>query len=146
VSFLVSFVRGFSNGLLRRFLCSLRTSVPLPAVGMGRILHGVDLGRLVLRQVPRLGRRMGRAAVVMRSVKLVHQRIESGEASRFFGQCSPFSGCVDPIRHDAAGRGAAIAQGLFLARCQLDRDGSLCATFCGDSVMVTVRAALGPSA
>jgi hypothetical protein len=46
----------------------------------GRILHVVDLCCAVLREVPGWAGAFGRAAVVVRSVKLVHQRIESGEA------------------------------------------------------------------
>ena len=70
---------------------SLRISGPLLTDGIVRILPIVELCRPVLREVLGLGRSVGRAAVVVGSVKLVHQRIESGEAHTFFWPSLPVS-------------------------------------------------------
>jgi hypothetical protein len=55
-----------------------------PLASVVFFLSLLDLCRPVLREVPGLGRCVGRAAVVVRSVKLVHHPIEAGEA----GMCS----------------------------------------------------------
>ena len=83
---------------------ALRASGPLSTDRIGRILHVVDLCRPVLREVPGLDRSVGRAAVVVRSVKLVHQRIESGEAGMFFLAIAPrFESTSIRVEHESVG-------------------------------------------
>ena len=120
---------------------SLPCTVPLFTDSRGPIiLHVVDRCRLVLREVPGLGRSAGRAAVVVCSVKLVHQRIESGEAGVCaLGHCSRLPNCVDRVCHDFAapwsGHGMACVRCQVLARVH---DGSPCAVFSrGVRVMFT---------
>jgi hypothetical protein len=55
-------------------------SCALSANCIDHILRVVAQCRSVLREVPGLGWSVCRAAAVVRSVKLVHQRIEPGEA------------------------------------------------------------------
>lgn len=59
-----------------------------------------------------MGRSVGRAAVVGRYVKLVHQRIESGEAGTFWPML-PVTERVERVCHDSAEWGAAIAQDVL---------------------------------
>jgi hypothetical protein len=95
---------------------------PLPTDGLDRILRVVNPCRPVLREVPGLGRGVSRAAVVVRSAKLVHQRTESGEAGMFSWPTLPVS---DPRRfvHSTIlpQHGAAMSQHVSVARCLLDQ-------------------------
>jgi hypothetical protein len=68
----------------------------------------------------RFGRSACRAAVVARSVKLVHECIESGEADRCARPSPPVLIRVHRARHDSAGPGVAACQNLSLARCLVD--------------------------
>jgi hypothetical protein len=96
--------------------------------GLGRILLGVGLCRPVLREVPGSGRSVGRAAVVVRSVKLVHQRIESGEAGTFswpvFPVSEPRRSCWTRSRRAGSRQRTEGVLGQVPAR---SHDGSPCA-------------------
>src|SRR5438477_11220055 len=91
--------------------------VPLALVSdrTGRILRVVDLCHPVLREVPGLGRSVCRAAIVVRSVKLVHQRIESVEAGHVLGQSSTFLIRV----HSCSARFCRNVEPPFLSKCLL---------------------------
>ena len=88
---------------------------PLSTNAIGRILHVVDLCRPVLREVPGLGRSVGRAALVVRSVKLVHQPIESGEA----GMCSWLMLPVSDPRRSCSARFCRSVEPPFHSACPL---------------------------
>lgn len=85
--------------------------------------------------MPGLGRSVCRAAVVVRSVKLVHQRIESGEAGMFSWPMLP----VSSPRRSCSARFCRSVEPPFrrTCRCQVparSHDGSPCANpFRGDS-------------
>jgi hypothetical protein len=134
--------RGGSNAL-RPGCCDYRDApriplgpcVPLasctPLASVVFFLSLLDLCRPVLREVPGLGRSVGRAAVVVRSVKLVHQPIEAGEA----GMCSwPGLPVSDP-RPSCSARFCRSVKPPLLStcRCQVparSHDGSPCANPC----------------
>ena len=100
-----------------RLAChSLRDSGPLSTDRIGHILHDVDRCRPVLRQAPGVGRSVCRAALVVRSVKLVHQRIESGEA----GMCSswPMLPVSNP-RRSCSARFSCGVQPPFYSTCPM---------------------------
>lgn len=89
---------------------------------IGDILHVVELCRSVLRDVPGMGRSVGWVAVVVRSVKLVHQPVESCEARTFSWPTLP----VSDTRRSCSARicpphGAASPQDVSVARCLFDR-------------------------
>jgi len=94
---------------------------------IGPILHVVNLCRPVLREVPGLGRSICRAAGVVRSVKLVHQPIDPGEAGM----------CFWPW----------LSQYVSAARCLLDYlMVHLAPTLLMEAAIITVPAAFDPSA
>lgn len=76
--------------------------------------------RPVLREVPGLDRSVCRAAVVVRSVKLVHQRIESGEAGMSFLAIAPrFDSASIRVEHEPVGTEERPWTGPAVARCLL---------------------------
>jgi hypothetical protein len=128
------------------------TSRPVPGDGLVDRLHQSYSARRrpVPRGAPRsswLGRSLGRAAVVVRAVKLVHQCIESGEAGMGFWPPLP----VSKPRRSCSARSAAAwsrhSTARAVARCLLDRTMVHAApTFFGRRAIFTAKTALGPSA
>jgi hypothetical protein len=108
--------------LLRRPKLTSNTSgpcVPLascsPLASVVLFLSLLDLCRPLLREVPGLGRSVDRAAVVVRSVKLVHHPIEAGEA----GMCSWPRLLVSDPRPSCSARFCRSVKPPLLSMCPL---------------------------
>src|SRR4029079_990224 len=83
------------------------------------------LCRQMLREVPGLGRSVDRAAVVVRSVQLVHQGHAQARPTRSGG--APASMRLIVLSTILPQPRGATSQHVSLARCRLDPDGSPCA-------------------
>jgi hypothetical protein len=112
------------SGLLVRFISHAPLVIPscrhLFAQWNGLILYGIHSCRLVLRDVAGLGRSVGWVALVVRSVKLVHQCIDTCEAGTFSWRRLPLSdtrrSCparIDPQREAARFQNLSVAGCLF---------------------------------
>lgn len=164
---LVSFVSDIQNSFLPCFLPSsfvgreigrgsparreapcgsatLRSPADLPLAAV--VIFSTEIRRRC-SEVPWHGRSDRRAVVVRRSVKLVHQRIKSGEADMGSASAFPVPIRVQRARHDWPHR--RVHRCSARVRCQgpaRSHDGSPCANPFRGATMLTVPAALGPSA
>jgi hypothetical protein len=154
VSFLVSFPPPAAKRscAVVAIPASRPTSRPVPVAGLVDRLHQSYSARR--RSVPRgaprsswLGRSLGRAAVVVRAVKLVHQCIESGEAGMGFWPPLPVSKPRRSCSPPSAAAWSRHSTARAVARCLLDRTMVHAApTFFGRRAIFTAKTALGPSA
>ena len=94
-----------------------------------------------------MGRRIGRAAVVVRSVKLVHQGIEQARRTRSLGQCSRLRAVpIDLSTMLPMGSRHLTGTWYLPGAGSITRWFTVRYLFVEKGVMVTARTALAPSA